>query len=81
MAQALAAIESHLDAIVDAARRTVALCSLSSDRIDAVYFTGGSTGLQVLRARIMAALPRARGVTGDPFASVARGLALHAAQR
>ena len=81
MAQALAPIESDLDAIVDAARRTVALCGLSPDRIDAVYFTGGSTGLQVLRARILAALPRARGMTGEPFASVARDLALHAAQR
>ena len=80
LAQVLAAIEFDLDAIVEAALRTVALCGLASDRIDAVYFTGGSTGLQVLRARILAALPRARGVTGDPFASVARGLGLHAAQ-
>ena len=81
LAQAMAAIESDLDAIGDAARRTVALSGLSSDRIDAVYFTGGSTGLQVLRARILAALPRARGMTGEPVASVARDLALHAAQR
>ena len=38
------------------------------------YFTGGSTALGALTARIGAALPLAQRVAGDRFASVASGL-------
>ncbi len=49
--------------------------------IDALYFTGGSTGLRLLTERLQQAFPAARPVRGDRFASVASGLALHAARR
>ncbi len=48
------------------------------DDVDVVYFTGGSTGLDALVARIGAALPRAQRVAGDRFASVASGLGIYA---
>ena len=51
------------------------------DEIDALYFTGGSTGLRLLTERLQQAFPAARPVRGDRFASVASGLALHAARR
>jgi hypothetical chaperone protein len=79
--QAVDAIDADIARIVDAARATVRLAGLAPDRIGALYFTGGSTGLRLLAQRIGAAFPSARAVRGDRFASVATGLGLHAARR
>lgn len=46
--------------------------------VQAVFFTGGSTGLASLVDGIAAVLPAATPVRGDRFASVAHGLGLHA---
>jgi hypothetical chaperone protein len=51
---------------------------LAPQQIDALYFTGGSTGLRLLASRIAEAFPAAHVARGDRFASVATGLALHA---
>jgi len=77
-AQAVAAIDADIDRIVETARRTAADAGLAPECIDALYFTGGSTGLRLLAQRIAAAFPSARAVRGDRFASVATGLGLHA---
>ena len=76
--QAVAAIDADIERIVDTARRTAADAGLAPERIDALYFTGGSTGLRLLAQRIAAAFPSARAVRGDRFASVASGLGIHA---
>lgn len=76
--QAVEAIEGDLARIVDAARVTVAQAGLRPDQVDALYFTGGSTGLRLLAQQIAAEFPAARAVRGDRFASVATGLGLHA---
>lgn len=75
---AVGAIEADIARIVEAARETARQAALPPDRIDALYFTGGSTGLRLLSQRIAEAFPAARAVRGDRFASVASGLALHA---
>jgi hypothetical chaperone protein len=49
--------------------------------VQALYFTGGSTGLTSLVRKIRAAFPQAEAVQGDRFASVAHGLGLHARRR
>ena len=54
---------------------------LRADQIDALYFTGGYTGLRLLADRLQRAFPAARSVRGDRFASVATGLALYASRR
>lgn len=77
-AQALAALEVDLVRIVDAARDTARQAGLAPEGIDALYFTGGSTGLRVLAQRIAAAFPAAKVVRGDRFASVATGLGVFA---
>ncbi|HMC17310.1 MAG TPA: Hsp70 family protein [Albitalea sp.] len=77
-AAALRAIAGDIERIVDAARLTVAQAGLAPPQIDALYFTGGSTGLRLLARQIAAAFPQARAVRGDRFASVATGLGLHA---
>ena len=80
-AQAVDAIHHDLDRIVHAARETVLLAGLHVAEIDAVYFTGGSTGLGTLARRLAGAFPHARAVHGDRFASVATGLGLEARRR
>ena len=77
-AEAAQAIEADMARIVGAAQYAVAQAGLAADQIDALYFTGGSTGLRLLSSRIAAAFPSARAVRGDRFASVATGLGLHA---
>ena len=76
--EAVQALEADIAAIVNAARVMAAQAGLKADAIDALYFTGGSTGLRLLAQRIAAAFPSARIVRGDRFASVATGLGLHA---
>jgi hypothetical chaperone protein len=76
--QAVQAIAGDLERIVDAARQTVRQAGLRPEDIDALYFTGGSTGLRLLAQQIAAEFPKARAVRGDRFASVATGLALYA---
>ena len=75
------ALESDLERIVAAAKRTVHQAGVQADTVDALYFTGGSTGLRLLSDRLQRAFPAARPVRGDRFASVATGLALHASRR
>ncbi|MEO8836538.1 MAG: Hsp70 family protein [Caldimonas sp.] len=80
-AATLRALDGDLERIVEAARTTVAQAGLVGGKVDALYLTGGSTGLDVLSARLHAAFPAARVVRGDRFASVATGLALFAQRR
>ena len=77
-AEAVRAIEADIERIVAAACVTAAQAGLRPAQIDALYFTGGSTGLRLLASRIAAAFPTAKVVRGDRFASVATGLALQA---
>ncbi len=76
--QALAAVDADLERIAAAADETLTQAGLARDRVDALYFTGGSTGLKPLAERIAARFPAARRVSGDRFASVAQGLGVHA---
>jgi hypothetical chaperone protein len=77
-ARAAAAIEADLQFIVAAGRETARLAGVPAGAVDALYFTGGSTGLAPLVDRIAACFPAAQVVRGDRYASVAQGLGLHA---
>lgn len=79
-AAAVQALQADIERIAQAGRETVAQAGLRPDQVDALYFTGGSTGLRLLAERIAADYPGARQVRGDRFASVATGLGLHAAR-
>lgn len=46
--------------------------------VDTVFFTGGSSGVPLLRQKIGACIPHARRVEGDLFGSIGAGLALDA---
>ena len=75
------ALEADLQRIVRAAQVAVVQAGLAPAQIDALYFTGGSTGLRLLASRIATAFPQAQAVRGDRFASVATGLGLQAQRR
>jgi hypothetical chaperone protein len=77
-ASAIDALQADMRRIVAAALETLAQAGLQSGRVDALYFTGGSTGLQPLAQGIAASFPAAAVVRGDRFASVAQGLGVHA---
>ena len=49
--------------------------------VDTVFFTGGSSGVPLLREQIGALLPAARRVEGDLFGSIGAGLALDAVRK
>jgi hypothetical chaperone protein len=76
--QAIDSLDADLQRIVDAADETLRLADIGHDRVDALYFTGGSTGLLPLAQRVAARFPAANVVRGDRFASVAQGLGVHA---
>ena len=46
-----------------------------------MFFTGGSSGVGLLRARVGALVPGARKVEGDLFGSIGAGLALDALRK
>jgi len=54
---------------------------IDPDAIDTVFFTGGSSGVPLLREQISALLPQARSVEGDRFGSIGAGLALDAVRK
>lgn len=75
------ALQADLQRIVEAALETLRRSAMKADRVDALYLTGGSTGLRRLAQQLEAAFPLARVVHGDPFASVATGLGVSALRR
>ena len=76
--EAAAAIEPDVARIVSSASDTARLAGVANQRVDALYFTGGSTGFSPLVERIAALFPRAQVLRGDRFASVAAGLGVYA---
>lgn len=73
---------SHLvDNIENTVRGMLAQTGVAADAVDTVFFTGGSSGVPLLRQRIASLLPSARRVEGDLFGSIGTGLALDAVRR
>jgi hypothetical chaperone protein len=64
--------------IVESAIETVKLAGVAPKDVDAIYFTGGTTGLRFLSEALSAAFPDAQAVFGDRLASVATGLGIYA---
>ncbi len=74
IAQLVATIESTV-------LKLLADAGVGKDAINTVFFTGGSSGVPLLRNKIAALLPDAQRVEGDLFGSIGAGLALDAARR
>jgi hypothetical chaperone protein len=73
---------SHLIGSIDqTVLKLLADAGVQADAVDTVFFTGGSSGVRMLRERIGALLPKARKVEGDLFGSIGAGLALDAVRK
>ncbi|WP_018152326.1 Hsp70 family protein [Leeia oryzae] len=75
------AIDPEVDRVAATVDEMLKTAGLSAAHIDTVFFTGGSSGIPHLRAKIAAVLPEARHVEGDLFGSIGAGLAIDAARR
>ncbi|NML60748.1 Hsp70 family protein [Massilia sp. RP-1-19] len=64
-----------------AVTKMLAEAGVGADAVDTVFFTGGSSGVPMLRQRLGALLPKARKVEGDLFGSIGAGLALDAVRK
>ena len=77
--------DGAIDALVGRVEATVGAllqdAGVQADAVDTVFFTGGSSGVPLLRERIAAVLGQARSVEGDRFGSIGAGLALDAQRR
>jgi hypothetical chaperone protein len=76
-----ASIGGLVDSVGATVRRLLDEAGIAPDRVDTVFFTGGSSGVASLRERIAAIVPDARRVEGDLFGSIGAGLALDAARK
>jgi hypothetical chaperone protein len=70
-----------VDNVEAAVARLLPEAGLAASGIDTIFFTGGSSGIPLLRRRIAALLPQARVIEGDLFGSIGAGLAVDAARR
>ncbi|MGY8525195.1 Hsp70 family protein [Paracidovorax citrulli] len=76
-----AAVEKPIARIEAAVRTLLADAGVAPEQVDTVLFTGGSSGVPVLRERLSALLPAARKVEGDRFGGIGSGLALDARRK
>ena len=78
-------LERAIDGLVASIEQTVARllsdAGITAANIDTVFFTGGSSGVPLLRERVLALTPQARSVEGDLFGSIGTGLALDAQRK
>ncbi|HYD95201.1 MAG TPA: Hsp70 family protein [Noviherbaspirillum sp.] len=73
---------AHLtDTVAHTVRELLRDAGIDAGAVDTVFFTGGSSGVPLLRERIAAAVPHARQVEGDRFGSIGAGLALDARRK
>lgn len=76
-----AAIGSMVESIETTVSALLQQAQINASDVDTVFFTGGSSGVPLLRSRIAAQLPSATQVEGDLFGSIGAGLAVEAARR
>lgn len=73
---------AHLVAGVEkTVRQLLVDAGVAADAVDTVFFTGGSSGVPLLRQKIAAQFPAAQRVEGDLFGSIGTGLALDAVRK
>ncbi|WP_440963056.1 Hsp70 family protein [Massilia sp. GER05] len=75
------AIAGMIDSVGATVQRLLDEAGIGPERVDTVFFTGGSSGVASLRERIAAIVPDARRVEGDLFGSIGAGLAIDAARK
>ena len=78
-------LDGAIDRLVQSVEQTVSRllkdAGVAVSAVDTVFFTGGSSGVPLLRQRVQALVPLARCVEGDLFGSIGAGLALDAQRK
>lgn len=74
-------IADHLERILATILETVRLAGVKPTDINAIFYTGGSTKVPIVRARINPLFPHAQVVQGDAFGSVGLGLTIDAQRK
>ncbi len=67
--------------ILDTVRQTIQEAGVQPSEINAIFYTGGSTKIPVIREKISALVPQATVVQGDAFGSVGLGLTIDAQRK
>ena len=75
------AIAHMVARVVDTVHGLLQDADVNADAVDTVFFTGGSSGVPLLRRQISGLLPTARVVEGDLFGSIGAGLAIDALRK
>ncbi|TWC68564.1 Hsp70 family protein [Herbaspirillum sp. SJZ099] len=75
------AVEHLVQSVEQTVSGLLRQAGLRASDIDSVFFTGGSSGVNLLRQRIGALVPDAKHVEGDLFGSIGSGLAIDAARK
>jgi hypothetical chaperone protein len=74
-------IEDLLDKITLRVKETVQMANVDFSAISAIFYTGGSTKIPVIRNKINELFPSAHVIQGDAFGSVGLGLTIDAQRR
>jgi len=74
-------ISGELEKILNKIKDTVAVAGITFSDIDAIFYTGGSTKIPLVREKINALFPNAEIVQGDAFGSVGLGLTIDAQKK
>lgn len=75
------AVSPLVDNVGATVTQLLADAGVQASQIDTIFFTGGSSGVRLLRDRIAALVPGARRVEGDLFGSIGAGLARDALRK
>lgn len=76
-----ASIGHLVGSVEDTVTKLLRDAGVTPAQVDTVFFTGGSSGVQLLRHKIAALVPSAKAVEGDLFGSIGAGLALDAVRK
>ncbi len=80
-AQFEAAVAGSVDRVVARLHATLQAAGVKPHAIDAVFLTGGSSKIPLLRQHVSSIFPAAQIIEGDAFGSVATGLTIDAHNR
>jgi hypothetical chaperone protein len=75
------AIAHLMDKIEGTVSNLLRDADVAADDVHTIFFTGGSSGVHLLREKIAALVPRAQRIEGDLFGSIGAGLALDAMRK
>lgn len=74
-------IQDYLTRIIQTILHTITLAGVKPTDISAIFYTGGSTKIPIIREQINPLFPNAEIIQGDAFGSVGLGLTIEAKRR